>query len=95
VDADGTGLIEVATLPGPAGYIDIVVRDNGRGVAPDERPHLFEPFFTTKGTRGTGLGLSITWGIVQAHGGSVEVESQMGSGSTFTVRLPLAGAEAT
>jgi two-component system, NtrC family, sensor kinase len=91
VATDGTGIIRLVTRRGPDGYVEAAVEDNGRGVPPDERARLFEPFFTTKGARGTGLGLSITWGIVQAHGGTVEVASPAGHGSTFTVRLPVAG----
>jgi CheY-like chemotaxis protein len=52
------------------------------------RQRLFEPFFTTKGERGNGMGLSVTFAIVQRHGGDIQVESNPGCGSTFTVRLP-------
>jgi signal transduction histidine kinase/ActR/RegA family two-component response regulator len=65
------------------------VRDTGVGMSDSTRRRLFEPFFTTKGERGTGLGLSVTFGIVQRYGGEIAAESQPGSGSIFTVRLPL------
>jgi CheY-like chemotaxis protein len=54
------------------------------------RQRLFEPFFSTKGERGNGLGLSVTFGIVQRYGGEIRVESDLGRGSVFTVRLPVA-----
>ncbi|MCU0241314.1 MAG: ATP-binding protein, partial [Vicinamibacteria bacterium] len=73
---------------GPRPMVTIVVADNGRGIAPEDLPHLFEPFYTTKGARGTGLGLAVSWGIVEAHGGMIDVESEIGQGSRFTVRLP-------
>jgi len=67
----------------------IEVRDEGVGIAEEHMPHLFEPFFTTKGTgKGTGLGLSIAYGIVQEHGGWIEVASRLKEGSCFTVFLP-------
>jgi signal transduction histidine kinase len=69
---------------------EIAVQDNGCGIAADAQARLFEPFFTTKGPRGTGLGLAVTWGLVQAHGGTVEVESRPDHGSRFIVRLPMA-----
>jgi len=69
---------------------EIVVEDNGCGIASNVRPHIFDPFFTTKGTgEGTGLGLSVSLGIVQRHGGEMLVESEEGKGTRFAVRLPL------
>jgi signal transduction histidine kinase len=62
-------------------------RDSGPGIAPEIREHLFEPFHTTKET-GTGLGLAISYGIVERHGGEIEVESPREGGATFIVRLP-------
>ena len=72
--------------------IEIRVRDNGTGMTAEVREKLFQPFFTTKPTgEGTGLGLSISYDIVtQQHGGSIEVESEPGSHTEFTVRLPRA-----
>jgi two-component system NtrC family sensor kinase len=69
--------------------VELVVEDDGRGIPAEDRARLFEPFFSTKGTRGTGLGLSVSWGLVEEHGGWIEVESAPGEGSRFTVRLPL------
>ncbi|MGH7065516.1 MAG: GAF domain-containing sensor histidine kinase, partial [Stellaceae bacterium] len=70
--------------------VDIRVRDNGAGIAPELREKLFQPFFTTKPTgEGTGLGLSISYDIVtQGHGGAISVESEPGRFTEFTVRLP-------
>jgi signal transduction histidine kinase len=70
----------------------IVVEDEGHGISAADRPRIFDPFFTTKDVgEGTGLGLSVSYGIVHDHNGSIEVESQPGRGSTFTVVLPLRG----
>jgi signal transduction histidine kinase len=69
----------------------VSVRDNGVGIEPEDQARIFEPFFTTKADRGgTGLGLSVTYGIVSDHGGEIELISQPGMGSTFTVWLPKA-----
>lgn len=68
-----------------------VVLDDGAGIEERDIPHIFDPFFTTKGVgEGTGLGLSVSFGIVQDHGGSIEVSSEKGKGSSFSVLLPLA-----
>ncbi|HXM62408.1 MAG TPA: ATP-binding protein [Terriglobales bacterium] len=69
--------------------INIRVRDDGAGIAPDILPQIFEPFLTTKETgHGVGLGLAISRGIVERHNGRIEVESELGRGTTFTVTLP-------
>ena len=69
---------------------ELIVEDSGQGISREAIDHLFEPFFTTKGTRGTGLGLAVTWRIVESHGGGIQVESEVGHGTRFTVRLPYA-----
>jgi signal transduction histidine kinase len=70
--------------------VEITVRDNGTGIAPEAREKLFQPFFTTKPTgEGTGLGLSISWDIItQQHGGTITVDSEVGAFTEFTIRLP-------
>ena len=69
--------------------VEIKVADNGTGIPEKNLGHIFEPFFTTKENRGTGLGLAVCWGIVAEHGGTIQVDSKVGRGTTFTVRLPL------
>jgi PAS domain S-box-containing protein len=84
------GKVTIRTRPdGPAGVaIDVI--DEGVGIAPEVRGRIFDPFFTTKPVgKGTGLGLSISYGIVQDHGGRIEVDSTPGVGSRFTIHLPL------
>ena len=71
-------------------YAVIYVKDEGSGIPEEHILHLFEPFFTTKSVgQGTGLGLSIAYGIVQEHGGWIDVESKVGKGSCFTIYIPL------
>jgi len=62
--------------------------DNGVGMNSDVSDHVFEPFFTTKGVMGTGLGLAVSYGIIERHGGRIEVRSSLGKGTTFTITLP-------
>jgi signal transduction histidine kinase len=70
--------------------VRVELEDTGPGIAPEHRDRIFDPFFTTKPeVSGTGLGLSVSLGIVQSHGGTIEVETEMGKGSTFTVALPV------
>jgi len=70
-------------------WVVVSVRDTGVGIPQLEQARIFEPFYTTKGNQGgTGLGLSVTYGIVTDHGGQIDVESQPGAGSKFTVWLP-------
>jgi signal transduction histidine kinase len=72
------------------GFVRVDVADTGEGIAPDHLARIYDPFFTTKGARkGTGLGLAVTYGIVHEHGGNIEVESRLGSGSRFRVELPM------
>ncbi|MGO9108453.1 MAG: sensor histidine kinase [Thermoguttaceae bacterium] len=74
---------------GPSAFFGIEVHDQGVGIPEENMQQLFEPFFTTKEVgAGTGLGLSIAYGIVQEHGGWIDVNSQVGEGSCFTVFLP-------
>jgi two-component system, NtrC family, sensor kinase len=70
--------------------VSIAITDTGSGMSPEVQARIFEPFFTTKpeGT-GTGLGLSVSYGIVQAHGGSLTCESTPGLGTTFRIALPV------
>ena len=65
------------------------VTDTGIGMSEEVRQRVFDPFFTTKGEKGSGLGLSVVYGIITRHGGEIEVRSQEGQGSVFTVRLPV------
>jgi two-component system NtrC family sensor kinase len=73
-------------------FVNVHITDTGVGIPPEHLPRIFDPFFTTKDVgKGTGLGLSVSYGIVRAHGGSIEVKSEVGKGSTFTVALPIKG----
>ena len=83
------GTLSIATeLERPRNTVLVTVEDTGVGMPPDVRRRCLEPFFTTKGDRGTGLGLAMTYGIIQRHGGTIDIETQPGEGTTFRIRLP-------
>ncbi len=88
VDAmpDG-GHVTIATMPLGDG-VALTVTDTGKGMTEDERERCLEPFFTTKGEGGTGLGLAVVYGIIQRHGGTIEIASEKGVGTTFAIHLP-------
>jgi two-component system NtrC family sensor kinase len=73
------------------GEVQAIFGDSGMGIPPENIRHVFDPFFTTKEVgEGTGLGLSVSYGIVKQHGGTIEVQSENGTGATFVVKLPAA-----
>jgi len=84
-----TGAGVKVSVGGAGGEVTVRVEDQGKGIRPEHLPRIFEPFFTTKERWGdVGLGLSVSWRIVAEHGGRIDVESRVGEGSAFTVRLP-------
>jgi signal transduction histidine kinase len=70
-------------------FVEVRVQDDGCGIPEAQIPKLFEPFATTKGQKGTGLGLAVTWGIVDNHNGTIAVESKVGVGTSFIIRIPV------
>jgi signal transduction histidine kinase len=75
-------------------WCELTVRDTGPGIKNEDLPRLFEPFFTTK-TNGSGLGLAVAYRIVQDHGGTIDIASTPGTGTTVTVKLPVAARKET
>lgn len=85
---DGEGTVTVSTYR-ESGFFKIEVRDTGAGIPAEARERIFDPFFTTKPVgQGTGLGLSVTYGIIQSHNGTIEVDAAEGGGTVFTVGIP-------
>jgi two-component system sensor histidine kinase ResE len=87
------GNVAITVVP-DGGRIRITVKDSGAGISEDQLPHIFDKFFQADNqaqaaTKGTGLGLAIAKEIVEAHGGSISVESRVGVGTTFVVELPV------
>jgi signal transduction histidine kinase len=92
---DGSGRITVSIAEDPPGEeVRIRVSDTGAGIPKEALPRIFEPGFTTRGVGvGTGLGLAIAYRIVEAHGGTIEVDSEVGEGTSVTLRLPVQRAD--
>ncbi|MBS55205.1 MAG: two-component sensor histidine kinase [Oceanospirillaceae bacterium] len=87
------GLIRVETRVNGR-WLEVSISDNGCGISEEHQKYLFTPFFTTKPVgQGTGLGLSISHNAVEEHGGDIQVESELGKGTTFTVRIPVQPAQ--
>ena len=86
---EGEGTIRIETSA-DSEYVYVKISDTGKGILPENMDQIFDPGFTTRGSGvGTGLGLSTSYNIVQKHEGEIEVESEVGKGSTFTVRIPM------
>jgi len=83
------GQVVVSTFLCGDNMVCIEVKDNGVGIASEHLPRLFDPFFTFGKEGGTGLGLSVSYGIVQRYGGAIDVASEPGEGTTFTISLPI------
>jgi signal transduction histidine kinase len=89
-DASNFGARVVISIATEASFAVLSVQDEGEGIAPENIGKIFDPFFTTKDVdRGTGLGLSISHGIVGRHGGEISVQSELGEGTKFWIRLPV------
>ena len=88
---DGNGVLTLSSsLSEEGSYIEVKFSDTGPGIKEEDKKRLFEPFFSTKEVgKGTGLGLAISYSIIQKHQGTIEVKSEAGKGSTFTVKLPV------
>lgn len=89
--ASTTGAHIDVDVTGEAAWVRIVVRDQGAGIEAEDLPHVFEPFYSRR-SGGTGLGLAVSQGIVRTHGGSIDIDSTHGTGTTVVVRLPVDGA---
>lgn len=94
---DGNGQLKLTTRHLSAdGIVEIQFSDTGHGISEEDLDRIFDPFFTTKEVgHGTGLGLAISYGIIKEHKGTITVESQVGKGTTFTIRLPVSGLQET
>ena len=69
--------------------MELTIRDDGIGIPDEHMPHIFEPFYTSKESGGSGLGLAISQNIVERHGGTIDVTSAVGQGTTFKIVLPV------
>ena len=91
ISAEGT--ITIKTKAISSNKVEIRIKDTGKGMDEETREKIFDPFFTTKGvSRGTGLGMSISYGIIQKHGGDIQVTSKLNRGTEFIIQLPVRNA---
>lgn len=74
---------------GHKGFVKLKIRDTGCGIPEEDLSKIFEPFYSTKGQKGNGLGLAVIWGIIDNHNGTIEVDSKVGAGTTFVIRIPV------
>jgi len=86
---DGGGALAITTSLVERGVVQVIVADNGHGIQKQDLNKVFDPFFSTKSKKGFGLGLSISYGIINNHGGTISVQSELGKGTTFTILLPV------
>ena len=80
---------EAVDEAGHKDFVEIKISDTGNGITKEDISRIFEPFYTTKGQKGTGLGLAVIWGIIDNHNGTINVESELGKGTTFSIHLPV------
>ena len=80
---------EAVDEAGHKDFVEIKISDTGNGITKEDLSRIFEPFYTTKGQKGTGLGLAVIWGIIDNHNGTINVESELDKGTTFTIHLPI------
>jgi len=86
----GEGVLEIVSgVDRDGGRVFLSVRDTGCGIHEENLPKIFDPFFSTKQNQGTGLGLSVSYGIIEKHGGTIDVQSEVGKGTIFTLRFPV------
>ncbi|EKD33569.1 MAG: hypothetical protein ACD_75C02654G0004 [uncultured bacterium] len=83
------GSITIHTYTENEEYVCLQITDTGSGIVEEDLERIFDPFFSTKSNKGTGLGLSVSYGIIERHGGKIDVQSKVHEGTTFTIKLPL------
>jgi signal transduction histidine kinase len=88
-ESDGAQVVVGTSVESDGAWVRVQVKDNGPGIPADKLADIFRPFVSTKGARGTGLGLAVSRKVLREHGGDILVQSRPGTGSLFTLRLPL------
>jgi GAF domain-containing protein/CheY-like chemotaxis protein len=87
------GKLTLSTYHRAEGWVEVRIADTGIGMTKEVKRKVFDPFFTTKGVTNSGLGMSVSYGIIKRHGGEILIESELGRGTTFILRLPLSYGE--